>query len=286
MLGLLLIPVALFAGGFAAWQGVFDGDIAVRIVAWTAMMAVYLGLLVLIGIAVATALADVRMSLAALFGVWILFSVALPRALTNAVEIAEPLPQTQAIKQQLQGEAPAYWGAEVSQARQEELLTRYGVSRKEDLPVDERGAQLDAAERHSHEVFDRVLGAFYDQVQAQDALFAGLGFLSPTAAVQSLSQTFAGTDFTHHRQFIEQAETYRRGLVNRMNQEVMKHPVNDGGTRHFAGHELWEAIAPFSYQAPELGITWSRSAAALGALIFWLAASAALYGWTTRGLRP
>ena len=286
MVGVAVIPLALFASGLAIWQGSFDADAALRSIAWTLTMSAYLGLLTLLGIAIAAALTDVRMSLAALFGLWILLSIALPRALTNVVEIARPLPQTQAIKQELQGDAPAYWSAEISQARQQELLARYGVMRKEDLPIDERGAQLDAAERHSHQVFDRVLGGFYDQVEGQDALFAKLAIVSPTAAVQSLSQTFAGTDFTHHRQFIDQAERYRRDLVNRMNTEVMNHPLGEAGNRYLGDHALWASIAPFSYAVPSLTTSWHNSAAALPALLFWLASASLGYGLATRGLRP
>ena len=286
MVMLLVAPVSLAAAVMSVLHGTFGADAALRVAAWALVMSLYLGLMALLGITIATVLKDVRLSFAAMFCVWIVLSIGMPRALTNAVDGIRPLPQTQAIKQQLQSEAPAYWSAEVSKSRQDALLAKYGVSRKEDLPIDERGAQLNEAERHSHEVFDRVLGAFYDQVQAQDRLFSSFGFLSPTVAAQSLSATLSGTDFTHHRTFIEQAEAYRRNLVNRMNGEVMNHPLNDGGPRHFGGPELWSSIAAFSYVSPSLPSTWRNSAPAAGAMLVWLVVAGACYAAAVRGIRP
>ncbi len=98
-----------------------------------------------------------------------------------------------------------------------------------------------------------MLGGFYDQVEAQDRLFGRLGWLSPAAAVEKLSATLAGSDFHHHRHFIESAEHYRRALVNRTNSELVIHPVNDGGERYLAGESLWAQIREFRYEPLRLG---------------------------------
>jgi ABC-2 type transport system permease protein len=186
----------------------------------------------------------------------------------------------------MQEEAPAYWTAETGEERQAELFAKYGVERKEDLPVDLRGAELDLAERLSHRVFDRVLGGFYDRVEAQDRLYATLSFLSPAAAMLSLSPALAGSDFSHHRQFIDSAERYRRALVNRMNAEVMARPANHDGPRYKADAAVWEQIPQFRYSSPDLHSAWNAATPALGALSLWLIGSAVLLHFAARRLRP
>ncbi len=246
----LVVPVALIAGGSALARGVFDLDVGVRLAIWTMVFVAYAGLLVFAGLAVVLRVRDVRPAMLALFGLWALLIAIAPRALASAVEVTRPLPSTESIKTQMETEAPSYWGVEVSDARLASLLQQYGVSRKQDLPVDERGSQLDAAEKHSHEVFDRVLGDFYDRVEAQDRLFGDLGWLSPAIAAQSLSALLAGTDFHHHRPFIDAAEHYRRALVNRMNAELVTRPLNDGEARYTAGAQLWAQVLQFTFTRP------------------------------------
>jgi ABC-2 type transport system permease protein len=284
MTGLLVMPVALGAGASAATRGVFDADVALRLAAWAGAMALYAGVLVLGGLAVVMRVRDARVAMLGLFGAWVLFVVVAPRALASAVEVMKPLPSTQSIKAQMEAEAPAYWGVEVSDARLAALLKRYSVSSKEDLPIDERGAQLDEAERHSHDVFDRILGGFYDQVEAQDDLFGRMAWLSPAAAVQSLSAALAGSDFRHHRDFIETAERYRRSMVNRMNGELVVRPLNHGGPRYTADASLWAQIPEFVYRPPSLAHL--RAIAPAVALLGWLALAAFAFQRACRGLQP
>jgi ABC-2 type transport system permease protein len=285
MVALFLAPCIAIGFLFALLQGVLDVDLLLRGLAWIAAIALYFALLVLIGLAIPVLCENSRMALVLLFGAWALFALALPRSLSNAAEAAVALPSTSEVRAQLQKEAPAYWSAEVSKERRVELLSKYGVQRVEDLPINERGAQLDIAERHSHQVFDRVLGSFYDRVEAQDAFFSRLSLLSPTAAVQQLSQQLAGTDFVHHRAFIEQAEAYRRDLVNRMNEEVMTHVVA-AGERHIAGRSLWESIQPFEFRPLDLKSVSERAAVAFAALAGWSGLALAAFLLAVARLRP
>lgn len=282
----LVAPIALVAGASAVARDVFSADVGARLAIWTTVMIAYVGVLVFVGLAVVLRVRDVRLAMLALFGFWALVVAIAPRALANAVEVIRPLPSTESVKTRMETEAPAYWGAEVSDARLAALLQKYGVSRKQDLPVDERGSQLDAAENHSHEVFDRVLGDFYDRVEGQDRLFGDLGWLSPAVAVQSLSALLAGTDFHHHRPFIDAAEHYRRALVNRMNSELVKRPLNDGEARYTAGAELWAQVPEFRFEPPQLGSVSGFAGAPALALSAWLAVAVLAFVVACRKVQP
>lgn len=282
--GLLVLPVAVMTLGQLTLSGQIDGDTLLRVFAWSAMFAGYLAVLAAIGIAVSLRASNARLAMTMLFGLWIAFSLALPRAASTFVDTAQPLPSSQAIRQQMASEAPAFWSDEQAQRNKQELLARHGVSRLEDIP-NPRMAELDLMERHSHEVFDRILGPFYDQVERQDRWFALLGFVSPTIAIQAGSATLAGTDFSHHRHFITTAERYRRDLVNRMNADGMAHRAH-GDERHTNDERLWSQIPEFVYAGPALGTLSMPAWPAFGALLVWLGVAATVLTITARELRP
>ncbi|MBL8297841.1 MAG: DUF3526 domain-containing protein [Rhodanobacteraceae bacterium] len=279
---LLIVPVGLLGAAFCVREGTFSTDTTLRLALWCMAMTVYFVIVVMIGMIVAARITHGRAALATLFGLWTVLVLALPRWASDAVAVSWPLPSTQSVQQALQERAPAYWSAEQGASQHAALLARHGVQRKEDLPVDLRGAELDMAERHSHDVFDEVLGGFYDQVSEQDLVHSLLGWISPAIAMQSLSPALVGSDFAHHREFIDTAERYRRDLVNRMNAAVMK-PVASAGAAQPAGDAaLWSQVPEFRHSRPAL---WTAPTA-LPALVTWLVAGVLLLAVTLRRLRP
>ncbi|QNQ09920.1 ABC transporter permease subunit [Sphingomonas alpina] len=281
---LLIVPVALGGAVLAAIGGQLDLDVLARLVLWVGLMSAYLALLAAIGIVVALRARDARIALAMLFGLWIVLALVLPRAASGAADTLRPLESSQAVRQRILDETPAYWSAEDSKRHKAALLARHGVDRIEDIP-NPRMAELDMVERHSHEVFDRVLGGFYGQVIGQDRLFATFGLLSPTIAAQSLSASLTGSDFSHHHDFIITAEHYRRDLVNRMNADGMAHSAQ-GDARHTSDARLWSQIPAFAYAAPVLGRASATVLPALAALLAWLGGAWLVLGVTARRLKP
>jgi ABC-2 type transport system permease protein len=282
--GLLVLPTATVSLLWLGAGGGLDRDALLRILSWAGVMAGYLALLSAIGIALSLRARNARLALAALFGLWILFALALPRVASGFVDSALPLPSSQVIRQQIAELAPANWLHERNARNRAALLDRYGVSRIEDIP-NPRMAELDLMERHSHDVFDRLLGDFYARVAAQDRLFAALGFLSPTIAAQASSASVAGSDFSHHRHFIDTAEHYRRELVNRMNADGMAHRAH-GTERHTNDQRLWSQVPEFRYRTPALGRLSSTALPAFAALALWLGLAGIVLAHASRGLRP
>lgn len=281
----LVAPLVLAAAIDAIARGVWNADIAARLAAWAGIMALYLAVFAAIGVAVAIRARDARLALAALFGAWALLALAVPRLASTAAVAARPLPPTQAVKQRIADEAPSYWSAETARENEAAILASAGVARREDLPGNYRGLELDRAERHSHAVFDRVLGDFYDRVVAQDRAFAAFAWLSPAVALNALSPAFAGTDFAQHRLFVDAAEHYRRSLVNALNAVVAAHRPGADGKAYAADASLWAAQPEFVHEPPQLA--QARAAdAALPALAAWLAGALAWLALGARRLKP
>lgn len=284
--GALVLPAFVATVVAVAIQGRWDADMALRASGWLAIAAAYVAIAVLIGVATAARMRAARPAVAVLFATWAIVFVAIPRLASDAAIAAVPLPSTQAVRAQLIAEAPAYWLADEAKARRGEILRRHGVDRVEDLPVDLRGAELDAAERHAQGVFDRVIGGYQARMARQDARFRRWAALSPAIAATALSQAFAGTDFHHHRAFVVAAETYRRSLVNRMNAEVMAHADEAPGGRYTADAALWAQIPDFAHRPPRIVGDGALDAAAWWALAAWLASALCIFLWATRRPTP
>jgi ABC-2 type transport system permease protein len=262
-------------------------DDAVRLLSWTLGAAAYIAILAAIGMAICMASRSVQTAFAGLLLSWVILSLAALPAASAVASWRSPVPSFQQMKLVLADEAPAYWTPETGAEQIASILQRYGASREEDLQqtINVRGAQLDVAERHAQAVFDREIGRFYDRVQAQDAVYASLGWLSPAVAFDAISAAFAGTDFFHHRHFIDAAEQYRRGLVNRMNADLIPNPAING-REHTNDGTLWSDVPAFAYR-PRPALSAARAVTpALIALACWLLGGAVIVRRTADRVQP
>jgi ABC-2 type transport system permease protein len=91
--------------------------------------------------------------------------------------------------------------------------------------------------------------------------------------MRTLSMSLAGTDFAHHRAFVEAAETHRRMMQRVLNGDIVEHAKP--GQVYLAGAELWNRIPDFTYDAPSLTWTLEHNILSLGLLGAWLAAAVA-----------
>lgn len=262
-------------------------DDAVRLAGWIVGALSYVGVMSMVAVAIGLTARSAQGAFAALLLAWVVFVLAAPPAATAIAAWRRPLPSFQQMKLVLTDEAPSYWTPEAGAAQIDEILRNYRVSRVGDLDrtVNVRGAQLDVAERHAQAVFDREIGGFYDRVAAQDHAYALLGWLSPAVAFDAASAALAGTDFTHHRHFIDYAERYRRDLVNRMNADLIPNPAI-GAVLHTSDRALWSLVPAFDYR-PLPAFDGVRPVhSALAAMTGWLAAAAALLAMAARTIRP
>jgi ABC-2 type transport system permease protein len=282
----IVLPVVLAGAASTAASGAYDGDTLLRLGAWTLGALAYVAALSLIGVAICLVARSAPIAFGALLFVWVAFVLAALPAASAAAERQQPLPSFQRVKLVVAEEAPAYWLPEPGERMMATLLARYGAVRESEVPdINTRGLLLDGMERHAHEVFDREIGGFYDRVAAQDAAYAAFGWLSPAVAFDAASASFAGTDFVHHRDFLDFAEQYRRTLVNRMNADLIPHPAVDG-REHTNDIELWSQIPQFAYAPLPLSTALRTSMAAWLALAGWVVAAVGLGLATAATVRP
>jgi ABC-2 type transport system permease protein len=296
-LGVVALLVALPAMlGFvliAGQPGALALPMAVVALGYVAYLALWVVGIVLVSARVGRS----RDALLVLLGTWALSAILLPRVAPDVARAAVPLRdrlQTDvAIARDLRRMGDSHDPDDPHFAAfKRAVLTRYGVARVDDLPVNYKGLLAVEGERLTAQLFDRYAGESHAAQARQHAIVAAIGVLSPTIAVRDLSMAAAGTDFEGHRRFLDQAERYRYDLVQRLNQlqaegvryadDVAVDAGADRRKRVGAGH--WGRMPDFAWQAPDPGALAARALPGLAIVLAWLAAAGLLLGRATRRL--
>jgi ABC-2 type transport system permease protein len=273
--GALAAPMAVIALGYAAWLAL-----------WT--------------VAIVLVSARVRRSrdaLLALLGLWAVVVVLLPRVAPDIASGAWPLAnrlQTDiAIARDLRGMGDSHNPDDPYFARfKQSVLARYGVTRIEDLPVNYKGLLALEGEKMTSSLFDRYAGESFAAQANQNALVSAIGMLSPAIALRDLSMAAAGTDFTGHRRFLEQAEAYRYDLVQRLNRlqaEAVSYAndtASDAGAdrRKRVSGDHWQAMPEFKFRQPDGATLAGAALPGLAVVLMWLGAVSILLFLATRRL--
>lgn len=288
--GVTLLVPALLVGGVATVAN-WSPDNLFRLLGWLATFSIYLAVLAAVGVVVCLNARTARLGFAILLGLWAMLAFVAPRAASTSAGNITPLPSYTGVKLDMQRQgAGVYWSAETGEKRTRIIMKRYGVTRREDLPVDLRGALIDYDERRSHGIFDRGLGAFYSLVSTQDRTFAAQAWMSPAVAVQAMSSALAGSNFAHHERFIKSAEQYRRRLVNQMNGQLLLSKTKNAKAYAINGitasGDDFKKVPDFHYESPKIGLAFSSSGLAMAYLAGWLLLGLGLLTWTVRRVHP
>ena len=138
------------------------------------------------------------------------------------------------------------------EALEKEVLAKYKVSDISDLPVNFTGILMQADEEYGNTVWDKHFGSLYEQLHSQKINYQLSGFINPFASIQSLSMGMAGTDMFHHLNFLKQAETYRRFLIKKLNDEYAFGGAKTGDRAWKADTEFFQSVKDFDYNTPLL----------------------------------
>lgn len=238
-----------------------------------------------------------RDALLVLVALWAISIVLLPRLAPAVAGNAVPLPnrlQTDvAIARDLRKLGDAHNPDDPHFAAfKAAVLERYGVSRVEDLPVNYKGLLGIEGERLSSQLFNAYGNASFAAQEKQNAIVTAIGTISPAIALRSLSMAAAGTDFAAHRDFLEQAETYRYDLIQHLNSLQAKAVTFTDDTakdaeadqRKRIGAENWSTLPNFSYVAPSSLVLAGKALPAFSILAVWLCLAGLTLTFVTRRL--
>jgi len=283
-LALMAAPAVLLGAATLALTGPAEGFSRFALLALVYLL--YLGIFLLLALAVSARAPSSRFALVILIGFWGVNCLLAPRGVSDLAAALYPLPEPISFKARLQEALADPAGAPaILRERTAGLVKQYAVTRAEDLPLNLAGLSLQVGEDHGYDVFDRFYGELFAPMEAQNNLLQRGAALFPILGVQALSMGLAGTDLAQHRDFIRAAEAHRRAEIKIINDDILAHPVKAGEV-HNGDRELWAKVPQFGYEPPGVGWVLARHWTALAWLIAWFTI-AGWFAWRSAAqLRP
>jgi ABC-2 type transport system permease protein len=273
-LALVLVPATIAGAiGLAASD---DGG-ALRSEAWRGVLLVliylvYFGIFIAVSIGVSARVRSSRVALVALIAFWFANSLIAPRAASDLAAAVHPAPSAAQFQAAMERDLADTTTVQARlEERRRDLMRKYNAQSIDAVPINFSGISLQEGEEHGNEVFDRHYGRLFEIYDRQNHAWQRAGLVAPFLPMRAISMGIAGTDFAHHRAFVQAAEEYRRMIQRVMNGDIAEHAKP--GVVYTAGPELWNKVPPFAFESPTLRDVLAHYGWSLGALTLWLIVS-------------
>ncbi|WP_019991474.1 ABC transporter permease [Rudanella lutea] len=285
-LGLMAVMLTLYLPVMAVtallWLGLqedgISADQTLRLLLLMGAYFLYLSFFCVIAVLVSAQSKTAKTALVSLIGLWLMLTLVLPRAAQALGSYLYPAPSKARFLADVQADVlkegdshnpndPHYKGLKDS------LLTAYGVNSVQKLPFNYSGFVMAEGEKISARLYNNHFGRLLAIYEQQNRFTKTLSFVNPYLAIRNLSMALAGTDFATYVDFQRQAEAYRYGMAQKMNDLQMRFISNikPGPTEKplQIDHEHWQEVPDFTYQLPPLASVLGHELISLLAFVFW-----------------
>lgn len=287
-----LVPAVLIGVGALALAGGPEGLLtsAPRFAALCFGYLLYLLTFTALALAVSAIAPSPRTGLVVLVAFWIVGCLLIPRLAGDVAANVHPEPSNKEfwdavykdMKDGIDGHNPSH---ERTKELERRILAQYGVTKKEDLPVNLNGLSLQASEEHSNKLFDKHFGNVWNIHFAQESFQSYFGAVSPLLPMRDFSMGMSGTDLRHQKHFSDSVEQYRRKFVEMLNLEFAYNSRTSDDYNYFVGREVWERAPDFVYEPPTAASAFAQQLRNLALLALWTVVSIGLSFWAAARMR-
>ncbi len=211
-------------------------------------------------------------SFSVLIALWSIFALVMPRIAGDVATFASPLPTNAEIRLEKENAVhdsnkSSLAKTKADKALEERLLKEFKVERIEDLPIDIAGARMIDQEVQTNRLYDKIEGRVAQARDRQNELVSGFQFASPYLTMRAVSASLSATDRTHHFDFVNSAENYRRQFVKDLNvSEMNKQKL---GSSPEERRSFWAQVKEFQPTFVSATKDVMRSVAALLCIVVW-----------------
>ena len=210
-----------------------------------------------------------------LLGIWIVWVIFYPKVTYSVAGILYPLPDRVEFSASMKEDRSALLDGhnpeeEALKVLEDSVLHAYGVTSKEELPINFDGLLMQADEEFGNQVWDKHFGELYDQMQKQKSLVQWASLPNPFGNLQSLSMGAAGTDNFHQVDFLREAEDYRRVFIRTLNERHAYGGSKTGDWGYKEDQEFFNSIADFQYAEPSFPDLIRQQTPSLILLLVWI----------------
>jgi len=291
---MLLLPLlfasiyAIFVGESALLSGIFVLSYLLYVAIWSALV-----------VWVSSITAKGQSSFAISIGLWIAFSILIPRVASSTAATMMPsagkLESDFAVLDELRKLGDGHIAIDPAFAQlQANLLTQYNAESIDELPINFRGAVAEYSENQLTEVLNQFAETRMHEELSQAKIARLFGWLSPTLSIRSASMALAGTHLETHHRFLREAEALRFEFVqslNRVHREKLSYEADinrykDKSTAQNARVDSsnWQVLSAFEFKSQKPQQRLVQSFLYFLQLLFCLGFAFCLIGLTARRL--
>jgi len=271
---IVLVLVWLFLQDFAVTT-----DETVKMLLFVLFNLAYLLFFCVIAVLISAASKTSKKALITLIGIWLLFTIILPRT-TQAIgayiyEAPSKIQFNSDIEKDIlkQGDShnpndPHY------KAIKDSLLRAYKVDSVQKLPFNYSGYIMTEGEKISSRIYNEHLAELLKIYKKQNSFSKTVSFLNPYIAMKNLSMGLSNTDYESYVDFQKQAEDYRYAMAQKMNGLQIKYISNKKPGPNdkplTIGKEHWADVEEFHYEPKKIGTVLKNEIISIISIILWI----------------
>ena len=238
----------------------------------------YLFVISLFTVWLSTMSGTAKTALLRLIGCWLLFVLVMPKLSQVAGQLAYPSPSKIAFDRAVQEEVLQQGDSHnpddpYFKALKDSVLAVHGVATTKELPFNYGGFIMREGEKVSTMTFRAHENRLLARYERQHDVVRWTAFFNPYVAIKYASMALAGTDLRAYRAFKDQAEEFRYGLAQTMNELQMEFISNKVKSSSEKGAVLdrshWHDFPDFQPEALPVAASLSSAGPALFALGLW-----------------
>ncbi len=224
-------------------------------------------------------------ALAALIGIWLFWSLIIPRVAVTSASAAIAVPGKIEVDYQMYADlrelGDGHNAADPAFAKlRSDLLEQYQVDSVEDLPINFRGLVAQTSETELTDVMNRYANDRMQSEQSQSKHMQHYGWLSPVLAISSASKILAGTDLGTHHRFLKETEKLRFDFVQGLNKshvetlnykdDINRNQSREASRRARISADNWQVLDEFQFTPLSSEQRIETSTPSLFKLLVWL----------------
>jgi ABC-2 type transport system permease protein len=281
IVSVVFIPLILVFG--ITWATLQTTNISVddgfRLVLITIFYFVYLCIFCVLAVLVSAKSKTSKNSLTSLIGIWLIFTIALPRLSQTVGKAMYPLPSKAAFSYNIDKDILKIGDSHnpndpYFKKLKDSLLITYKVDSIQKLPFNYAGFQMKIGEEISANIYKKHQNELWLTYEKQNDFTKIMAFFNPSIAIKNLSMALSNTDFKSYMDFQEQAEAYRFKMAQDMNELQIKLISNQAKSsadkKQIINRKHWEHLEDFHFQKSGIIQVIKNEAISILAFLFWI----------------
>lgn len=290
-LPVILLTILLWAM-LSDWQVTADATarLFLLIMAYAVYFIICSGIAVLVSAFQRTS----RAALTTLLVFWVFFTIVMPRITQAIGVIVYPSPSKiefgAAIASDLSKQGDSHNPDDPYYAKfKTTLLKKYRVDDVKKLPFNYGGYVMAEGEKISSQIYNRHQKELIRTFEKQNSFVTALSYMNPFLAIKHLSMALTASDFNTYVDFQEQAEAYRYGLAQHMNQ-LQKEKISNVSPGNSdkplsISRSHWAEQPDFNYQFKPVSRVISAQISTIISLFCWLTAVLIILASTSKWVK-